>query len=109
LNDKVASRKYSLLASTRKNAINTYCWNDKSQFYYDYDYVEKKLKQALTLAASYPLFFNVAGKEAAQQVADNLKKYFLVPGGLQTTTTTTNHNGIHQMAGLPCNGLPWKA
>jgi alpha,alpha-trehalase len=88
--DEVAANKFISLAGKRKNAINKYCWDVQNSYYFDYDYVEKKLKQSLTLAATYPLFFQVADEDRADLVADLLKKYFLNPGGLQTTTKVTS-------------------
>ncbi len=109
-NNETAAGKYILLAGQRKNAINKYCWDHKSNFYYDYDYVAKGLKQSLTLAAAYPLFFRVAEKETAGKVAGNLEKYFLFPGGLQTTTKVTGQqwdspNGWAPLQWIAVKGL----
>jgi alpha,alpha-trehalase len=110
LNDKAAADKYILLAEKRKNAINKYCWNDQTNFYYDYDYVAKGLKTALTLAAVYPLFFQVAGKEMVEHVAGNLKSNFLHAGGLHTTTKITSQqwdspNGWAPLQWIAVKGL----
>jgi alpha,alpha-trehalase len=90
LSDNNASaEKYTASASKRKQAINKYCWNENKRSYYDHDYIEGKQKQTITLAAIFPLFFKMATNEQAQGVAQFLNKYFLRPGGLQTTTVTT--------------------
>ncbi len=89
LNDKILSEKYQTTASERKRAINKYCWNKDENFYFDYDYVEGKQKQSLTLAAAFPLFFKIANADQADGVAKYLQKHFLYPGGLQTTIVTT--------------------
>lgn len=88
-NDKKLSEKYQTMANRRKDAINKYCWNKDQNFYCDYDYVEGKQKQSLTLAAAFPLFFEIASADQADGVAKYLQKHFLYPGGLQTTTVTT--------------------
>lgn len=88
-NDKTSFRKYQTAANKRKKAINKYCWNKTENFYFDYDYVAGKQKQSLTLAATFPLFFKIATADQAKGVAKLLQKYFLFPGGLQTTTVTT--------------------
>jgi len=88
-NNKTASEKFERAAAKREQAINKYCWIEEKGFYFDYDYVSGKQKQSLTLAATFPLFFKIATKEQAEGVAKSLQKYFLYPGGLQTTTITT--------------------
>jgi alpha,alpha-trehalase len=85
-----AALKYDNAAKNRKESINKYCWNNKVGFYFDYDYVDCKQKESLTLAAAFPLFFEIATKEQAGGVAKILKDKFVFPGGLITTTETTN-------------------
>lgn len=89
LNDQNASDTFQALAAKRKKAINTYCWNDTENYYFDYDYVKGVLKHEWTLAGTYPLFFNVADQDKAKHVAEKLDVHFLFPGGLQTTTKVT--------------------
>jgi alpha,alpha-trehalase len=69
----------------RKSAIRKYCWNDSLKFYCDYDFKEKKIKSALTLAGCFPLFFEVATPNQAEEVARHIESKFLKPGGLTTT------------------------
>ncbi len=71
----------------RKNAIQQYCYNHERGFYFDYDLIEQKQSEQLTLAATYPLFFGVANKIQAESVAKILEEKFLQPGGLLTTLT----------------------
>ena len=88
-NDASASVKYEMAAGKRKDAIDTYCWNNKTGFYFDYDYVARKQKKSLTLAAAYPLFFEMASEEQAESVAKMIQEKFLSAGGLISTTETT--------------------
>ena len=88
-NDNASAEKFASAANNRKQAIQKYCWNENEKFYFDYDYVAGKQKQSLTLAAAFPLFFKIATTEQAEGVSQFLQKYFLQPGGLQTTTVTT--------------------
>ena len=46
-------------------------------------------KKSLTLAAAFPLFFEIASGSQAERVAKILKQHFLQPGGLISTTETT--------------------
>ena len=48
-----------------------------------------KQKESLTLAAAYPLFFEIASKEQAAGVAKILQEKFVHAGGLISTTETT--------------------
>jgi alpha,alpha-trehalase len=76
---------YNKLAAQRKAAINKYCYNKADGFYYDYIISTKTLSKEKTIAGSFPLFFDVAPKEYAAGIAENLKKDFLKDGGLLTT------------------------
>ena len=87
--NKQKAEQYQLLAGKRKDAIQKYCWNEEQHFFVDYDAVEKKQKQSLTLAASFPLFFYIADDEQAKQVAKNIKDKFLRPGGVVSTLENT--------------------
>lgn len=88
-NDRSSSARFQSFAEARKKAINTYCWNEEKNFYFDYDRVEKHQTDSLTVAAAFPLFFGVASQQQADGVARMLKEKFLFPGGLITTTETT--------------------
>lgn len=88
-NNNTSAEKYTIAADNRKQAINKYCRDEKQVTYFDYDYIEGKQKQTKTLAATFPLFFNMATGYHADGVMKFLQKHFLFPGGLQTTTVTT--------------------
>lgn len=84
-----ASKKFVALAEKRNAAIQQYCWNEQNSFYFDYDFIKGKQKQTLSLAAAFPLFFNIAGTKQAEQIAIIIKEKFIRPGGAITTLTTT--------------------
>jgi len=83
--NKKHARKYREAAEKRKEAIQKYCWDEKSGFYFDYCFTEKKKTDTWSLAGAYPLFFNIATEEQAKSVAKILKEKFLFTGGLVTT------------------------
>jgi len=85
LGNSQQANTYSQHAKKRKNAILKYCWNAKEKFFFDFDFVENKLKESFTLAAAFPLFFTIANDEQASGVAEIIKVRFLKPGGLTTT------------------------
>lgn len=80
---------YAALADKRKAAIHKYCWNETAAFYTDYDHTESKRTEELTLAAAFPLYFNIATQEQADKTAMLLQDQFLKPGGLVTTLKQT--------------------
>jgi len=84
------AKKYTQLSLARKEAIIKYCWNKEQGFFFDYDFAAQQQKQSLTLAAAFPLFFEVATHEQAKAVEKILHDKFLKPGGL---TTTLLHSG----------------
>ena len=87
--DNASREKFIAAANKRKAAIEKYCWNENEKSFFDYDYVAGKQKQSLTLAAAFPLFFEIATNEQAECVTTFLQKYLLPSGGVQTTTATT--------------------
>jgi alpha,alpha-trehalase len=84
-----AAKKYHSLAAKRKLAIQQYCWNGDKGFYFDYDTIKDKQKETGTIAAVFPLFFNIATDEQAKLVASVIKERFLKPGGLVSTLERT--------------------
>jgi len=88
--EKEQSKKFETFADKRKVAINKYCWNEETKFYFDYDYVSRKQTPSLNLGAAFPLFFKIASKEQVAGVEQLLKERFLFDGGLITTTETTD-------------------
>lgn len=83
-NNKMAEY-YKIKAETRKNLINKYCWNEKSGFYFDYNFIEEEATYKYTLAGMYPLFFKIADSTQAMKVANIINEHFLKSGGLVTT------------------------
>ncbi|GAB4000924.1 alpha,alpha-trehalase [Spirosoma daeguense] len=83
------SKEFEQLAQQRRNAIQRYCWNAKSGFFFDYDFVARKPSSVYSLAAVYPLFTKIATSAQAISVARKLEQSFLKPGGLTTTLVRT--------------------
>ncbi|HLF46958.1 MAG TPA: alpha,alpha-trehalase TreF [Chitinophagaceae bacterium] len=87
--DETNFNRYIDLAEKRKTAIHKYCWNDSLNFFTDYDYIENKSKQSMTLAGVAPLFFEIATEEQAAHTALLIRNKFLKAGGLITTLEAT--------------------
>jgi alpha,alpha-trehalase len=83
------SEQYKSLAEKRKAAIQQYCWNESTGFYFDCDFVNGIQKQSFSLAGITPLFFKIGTKEQAHKVAGIVKEKFLQPGGVVTTLENT--------------------
>tara|TARA_R110002020_G_scaffold473471_1_gene702783 strand:+ start:77 stop:1693 length:1617 start_codon:yes stop_codon:yes gene_type:complete len=88
--DTKSAERMTQAANQRKQAINTYLWDDSAKVYKDYDLENKMSSETLSLAMVYPLYFKIASQQQANAVADQLKSKFLKPGGL---LTTLNDNG----------------
>ncbi len=83
--NSVKSNGYFTLANQRKTAIKKYCWNKEHQFFFDYDFKEQEQKGQRTLAAAFPLFFEMASADQAVGVEKILLQDFLKTGGMTTT------------------------
>lgn len=79
------AKRFESKALRRKELIHKYCWNEEIQFFSDYNHNTKSFSNVESLAAVYPLFFNLATDEQADLVAHKLESKFLKPGGLITT------------------------
>ncbi|MFZ6001435.1 MAG: alpha,alpha-trehalase TreF [Bacteroidota bacterium] len=83
--DSTTSQQFSILSEKRKAAIQKYCWNEEVGFFFDYDFQAKKQKTQRTLAALFPLFFQIAESGQAKKVASIVEQHFLKTGGVTTT------------------------
>lgn len=81
-NNLVKSKFFTQKAAVRKEAILKYCWNPSISFFTDYNWRKQSLSNQQTLAATTPLFFNIATKSQASLVAVKIEKSFLKQGGL---------------------------
>lgn len=86
----IKSSEYLKLANQRKAAIKKYFWSEEKKFFFDYDFVERRQKTCMTLAAAFPLFFEIATPDQAMAIEETLRENFLKTGGM---TTTLVHSG----------------
>lgn len=101
---------YLQMALSRKSAIRKYCWDSNARFFTDYDIVRKQPTPTLSLAALFPLYFQIALEKEAKWVHRRVKRQFLKPGGLVTTMADTKQqwdspNGWAQLQWLGIKGL----
>jgi alpha,alpha-trehalase len=81
--------EYRSKAENRRNAILEYCHNPEKNYFFDYNYQEKKQSPSLTLAGMYPLFLGIVDQRVAAKIAGVIETNFLKPGGLVTTLVNT--------------------
>lgn len=90
LRQPLLARKFRRFAARRARALQRYCWDEATGFFYDYDAVRQQVTGRPTLAACYMLWSGIVSPEQAQRVKVRLESDFLAPGGLLTTLV---HNG----------------
>jgi alpha,alpha-trehalase len=108
--DQRCGSQYAALARRRAAALQKYCWNERKQFFFDYDFAAGKQTDVYSLAAVYPLFVRVAAGQQARAVARVLEKSFLQTGGLTTTPVRTGQqwdapNGWAPLQWMSIQGL----
>ncbi len=88
-----SGREYSVKAEKRRLAIEKYCWNAKTGYYFDYNSKTKKQSTIITAAGVFPLCFINLYPESmnakGSAVANVLKQHLLKEGGIVTTTNAT--------------------
>jgi alpha,alpha-trehalase len=72
-------------AERRCQAIQKYMWSNELEFFTDYNFIEKKQTNRLTLAGLFPLWLNVSTMDQAKYVARQIESLFLRDGGVVTT------------------------
>ena len=74
----------------RRRRINSLMWDERDGLYYDYNWVEKRVRRYPFVTTFYPLWAGIASQKQAARVAANLQ-LFERPGGLQTSTNVTGN------------------
>ena len=87
--DPAKSEDYLQKAAKRKGAIQQYFWNEGTGFFQDYDFIKGMPTDILTLAGTFPLYFNLADSVQVEKIAVVLTDQFLQSGGFVTTLNQT--------------------
>ena len=108
--DATQAKTFRDLAQQRKEALLRYCWNAQDGFFYDYDFVAQQQTIVRSLAAMFPLFFNMVEPEQARRVAQHIERDFLQGGGVTTTLKDTGQqwdapNGWAPLQWITVQGL----
>jgi alpha,alpha-trehalase len=83
------SKGYLQKADKRKTALLKYCWNNKLNYFFDYDFKQKHTTDKWSLAGAMPLFCDAATDVQASEVKKIIEQKFLKDGGVVTTIYNT--------------------
>ena len=89
LGDPAGEARYRRKAERRRRAIVRHLWNAPAGLFDDYDWTRCALRGAVSAAAVYPLFFQLADEAQAASTARVCARELLAPGGLLTTNIET--------------------
>lgn len=87
--DKKSTALYRTKALKRKTSLIKYCWDDKAGCFRDYNWQRKAKSAQMSIATTYPLYFNIASSMQAKKIAVLISRKFLQPGGIATTLNNT--------------------
>jgi len=82
------ARVWTSRADERKERINRLMWDEHDGLYYDYNFVEKKVRRYPFVTTFYPLWVGVADSKQAARMVANLR-LFERRGGLLTSTNVS--------------------
>src|SRR3954453_22619604 len=82
--------KWKERAKERAGRINKLMWDEKDGFFYDYNFVGKRVRKYHFLTPFYPLWAGLASKRQAARGVQNLE-LFERTGGLQTSTNSSGN------------------
>ncbi|HEY9885931.1 MAG TPA: alpha,alpha-trehalase TreF [Vampirovibrionales bacterium] len=103
------AEEYNSYANARLKGIEKYLWNEKAEFFVDYDFIKETPRlNNLSLAAVYPLAFGIATKQQAFKVKEKLETDFLKEYGLMTTLNLTKEQWDGQKGWAPLQWLSIK-
>ncbi len=108
--DSAAARGFAQQAHARQRAINELLWDPAQGWYVDRDLERGQTRPALTAAALFPLWLQVASPAQARRTAAAVEAQLLRQGGLLTTTVNTGQqwdapNGWAPLQWVAVDGL----
>ena len=108
--ERAVSRDFERMAKQRREAINALLWDERQGWYADRDMERGTPRPALTAAALFPLWLEVAEPVQAKRTAQAVELQLLREGGLLTTTENTGQqwdapNGWAPLQWVAVDGL----
>lgn len=86
----VLAEKFQVRFERRREAIDTYLWNEAQGCYYDFDFVNFQQSDIKSVGTAYPVARGAASVEQAKGVAAVLARDLLQRGGLVSTLTESD-------------------
>jgi alpha,alpha-trehalase len=107
--DEEGSNLFTKKADKRQEAIDKYCWNNKMNYYTDYNFKTQKTWNNITPAGMYPFCF-FDGKPdylslLAKRASEAVKSKLLQPGGVTTTEKKTGQQWDSPNGWAPLNWM----
>lgn len=104
------AKVYQHKAAKRKAAILSHCWSNDKQYFFDYNFKNKRLTNRWSLAGIMPLFVKISTNEQAKMVKQIVEQLFIKEGGVVTTPYHTGQqwdapNGWAPLQYLTVKGL----
>lgn len=91
--DEAGSDSFTKKADDRQASIDKYCWNNKLNYYTDYNFKTQKIWNNVTPAGMYPFCFFENKPDylslLAKRAAETMKAKLLQPGGIAATERNT--------------------
>lgn len=75
-------------AEKRKEKMLKLMWDEKTNLFYDYNFIENKRESYKSLTSIYPLFAHLVDSETGVLLIESILKHFECSGGLVATTKT---------------------
>lgn len=79
------AKRYRIAAEKRAATILKYCWDPKTGFFMDYNFITGRRTGRLTLAGLFPMYVKIATSEQAAACTRIVRERFMCEGGLVTT------------------------
>jgi len=82
-------KSYAQKGQKRKAAVIKYCWNADANYFFDYDFKNKRTTGRWHIIGDIPLFCGLATAGQAEGVRKNIEEKFLKDGGVVTSIYNT--------------------
>lgn len=66
--------RFEKLADRRADLVNRLMWNEQKGYYFDYNFVEGKQGEVITVAGVFPLSIGIASEDQARRVVDAIER-----------------------------------
>jgi alpha,alpha-trehalase len=103
-----AAYLYYAYAEKRKKSIIRYLWSEQKKYFFDFNYKKSYHTDVFSLAAMYPLFFEIADSIQALYTKERIKTDFLFEGGLVSTLTNSGQQWDYPNGWAPLQWISYK-